>query len=91
MGRVKLKSAFKRAQKAQIKIILRMPNVSRGPFALHSYILVYPWILLTDSEGPDQTARLRSLIWTFAVRICPKTRFRIARPIYCVRKKNDVC
>ena len=26
-------------------------------------------ILLADSEGPDQTARMRSLIWAFAVRI----------------------
>ena len=39
-------------------------------------------IPLADSEGPDQTARMRRLISTFAVRICPKTRFRIARPIY---------
>ena len=35
-------------------------------------------ILLADSEGPDQTARMRSLIWAFAVCICPKARFRIA-------------
>ena len=34
-----------------------------------------------DSEGPDQTARMRRLIWAFAVRICPKTRFRMARPV----------
>ena len=25
------------------------------------------------SEGPDQTARMRRLIWAFAVRICPDT------------------
>ena len=25
-------------------------------FALHSYILLYPMILLADSEGPDQIA-----------------------------------
>ena len=25
-------------------------------------------ILFADNEGPDQTARLRSLIWAFAVR-----------------------
>ena len=30
-------------------------------------------ILLADREGPDQTARMRSLIRAFAVRICPKT------------------
>ena len=27
-------------------------------------------IVLADSEGPDQTARMRRLIWAFAVRIC---------------------
>ena len=36
--------------------------------------------LLADSKGPDQTARMRRLIWAFAVRICPKKRFRIAWP-----------
>ena len=39
-------------------------------------------ILLVDSEGPDQTARMRSLIRAFAVRIWPKTRFRRAQPIF---------
>ena len=41
-------------------------------------------ILIADSEGPGQTARMRSLIWAFAVRICPKTFFfffLMARPI----------
>ena len=48
---------------------------------LRSYILQYSMILLVDSEGPDQTARMRRLIWAFAGRICPeKTRFRMARP-----------
>ena len=37
--------------------------------------------LLADSEAPNQTARMRSLIWAFAIRICPKTRFRIAQLI----------
>ena len=32
-------------------------------------------ILLADSEGPDQTARMRRLIWAFAVRICTKILF----------------
>ena len=32
-------------------------------------------ILLAHSEGPDQTAHLRSLIWAFAVRIYSKTHF----------------
>ena len=30
-------------------------------------------ILLVDSEGPDQTARMRRLIWAFDVRMCPRT------------------
>ena len=32
-------------------------------------------ILLADSEGPDQTALMRSLIWAFTVCICVKTHF----------------
>ena len=39
-------------------------------------------ILLGDNEGPDQPARMRRLIMAFAVRIWPKTRFRIAQPKY---------
>ena len=37
-------------------------------------------ILLADSEGPDQTARMRRLIWAFAFRICPKTRLCMTQP-----------
>ena len=39
-------------------------------FALHWYMLWhrYQMILLADSEGPDQTERMRSLVWAF---ICP--------------------
>ena len=36
-------------------------------------------ILLADCEGPDQSARMRRLIWAFAIRIFPKTRFRMVR------------
>ena len=50
--------------------------------ALHSYILSYPMILLADLEDLDQAARMRRLIWASAVRIYPKTRFRMARPVY---------
>ena len=32
-------------------------------------------ILLADSEGPDQTARMRRLIWAFAVRTCSNSFF----------------
>ena len=38
-------------------------------FALNSYILQYPMILLADSEEPDQTAQVHGLIWAFAVSI----------------------
>ena len=37
-------------------------------------------ILLADSEGLDQTAPMRSLIWAFIVRKCPKARLLIALP-----------
>ena len=30
-------------------------------------------ILSADNEGPDQTARMRRLIWAIAVRIRPNT------------------
>ena len=36
-------------------------------------------ILWADREGPDQSARMRRLIWAFAIRIFPKTRFRMVR------------
>ena len=51
-------------------------------FALHSYSLQYLLILLADSEDPDQTVRMRRLIWAFYVRICPKICFRMARLKY---------
>ena len=34
-------------------------------------------ISLADSEGPDQTARMRSLIWAFAVRIWSEGTFSL--------------
>ena len=48
------------------------------PF-IHS---VSQMILLADTEVPDQTARMRALISAFAVRICPKTNFRMAQSIW---------
>ena len=41
-------------------------------FALQSYIMWGPMIVLADCEGPDQTVQMGRLIWAFAVRICPK-------------------
>ena len=66
--------------KMRTQILLRMRKVSSGHL-LHLNILQYPMILLADSVDPDQTARMRRLIWAFAVRICQKMRFRVARPI----------
>ena len=42
--------------------------------------------LLADSEGPDQTACLSSLIRAFPVCIYPKTCFRMAWPMWEVSK-----
>ena len=39
-----------------------------------------PMILFVDSEGPDQTTRMRRLIWGFAVHIFLKARFCMAQP-----------
>ena len=50
-------------------------------FALQSFILWYQ-ILKADIEAPDQTARMRLLIWASSVRICLKVRsLAIAWPI----------
>ena len=68
------KNAIKHAQNVRI----HAQSISHA-FALCLYIQYYPMVLLADSEGPDQTARMRSLIWAFAVRISPKTRFRMVK------------
>ena len=39
-----------------------------------------------DSQGPDQTAWVRWLTWTFAFCIYPKTCFHMARPVLCIKK-----
>ena len=46
-------------------------------------------ILLAGSGGPDQTVRMHRLIWAFAVRLCPKTRFHLART-KCKRAVNNM-
>ena len=51
-------------------------------FALNSYFLWYPMILLGNNEGADQTAWMCRLIWTFSVHICLKTCFCVAWPVY---------
>ena len=44
---------------------------------------VFVWGTLTeDSKGPDQTARMRSLIRAFAVRACSEDKFSLcAAPV----------
>ena len=44
-------------------------------FTFHSYILWHTIIVIADSEGSNQTARMRRLIWVFPVRIGPRSRF----------------
>ena len=83
---VKGKSAFEHAQNVRIYIILHMRSLIEA-FALRWNTLLYQMILFADSEGPDQIAWMLRLIWAFAVRICPKTRFRMARPIRSNHKK----
>ena len=78
MGHVKRKDVFEHVQNAQIQIHPTHAQTLIRGVSLHLYILECPMILLADSEGPDQTARMRSLIWAFTVRICPTTHFRIA-------------
>ena len=46
-------------------------------------------IQLVDMEGPDQIARMRSLIRACHVRICPNTRFRMARPMRNIREDAE--
>ena len=43
-------------------------------------------ILLADSKGHHKTARMRRLIRAIAAHICPKTRFRMARPFRSITK-----
>ena len=72
------------------------PAIAQSPvraFALHSYILKYPIILLANNRHPDLTARMRWLIWTFAVRICQRKRFCMARPklfFYLINKSTKM-
>ena len=40
-----------------------------------------PLIISVDNEGPDQTAQMHRLIWTFTVGICLKGCFRMSRLI----------
>ena len=44
---------------------------------------------VSGQQDPDQTAQMSRLIWAFAVRICQKTRFRMARHIL-IQSLTDV-
>ena len=70
----------------RFRLIPRMRKVSSGH--LLSIDKFCGMSLLADSEGPDQTARMRRLIWAFAVRTCPKTCFRLAWPISQTKFRN---
>ena len=47
----------------------------------HEQSTIRVFNLLADSEAPYQSAQMRRVIWAFAVRLCSKTRFRMARTI----------
>ena len=76
IGRVKQKCASKHAQYAK-----RSNHPAHVPsiiwtFAPHSYILQYPMILLAAKCRPWSDCTDAQVIFAFAVRICPKARFR---------------
>ena len=76
LGLVKRKSACKHAKSVRIHIILRLLKNSSGHLlSIEAFYLVTAKVLV----------RMRRLIWTFTVRICPKTRSRTARP-NCLRR-----
>ena len=47
-------------------------------------------ILFADGEGPDQTARMRRLMWASAVRICRIKRFCMEQPILRITPNKPV-
>ena len=64
----------------------RQPDHPPKPYGLivylgiRCYMLLYPIIQLPDSEGPDDSACLRKLMWAFVVRnLSPKTFMRERR------------
>ena len=59
-----------------------------GSFVSHSCFQLQPMILLADNEDADHTARMRRLIFAYAVGICPKTRFCMVHMIFI--KKNVI-
>ena len=79
MGRVKQKKCLQTCAKCADSHQPGHEQSRIRPFSPHWSILYYPVILLADREGPDQTARMRRLIWAFAVRICTKTRSKFRK------------
>ena len=67
MGLEKRLGAFEHAQKAQIHIHPAHAQNRIRTFAHHWRIWQCLTILLADSEGPDQTARMRRLIRAIAM------------------------
>ena len=92
MGRIKRKGTFKNTQNAHSDYPAHAQSIIRA-FALHLYILKYPKILLAYSEGTDQTARMRRLLWAFAVYILEDTFSHGAAHIYasCEKYRLDPC
>ena len=84
------KCAVGHLKKVWIHIILRHAQIFILAFALHWYILKYLMTPAAESEGPDQTAHPRSLIWPFAVRSLPKAHFRLKKLVWCLAVNKSV-
>ena len=70
MVHAKRNDVFEHAQNALIQIHHTHVQSFIRAFAFYCYNLQSTMIHLADSEGPDQTARMRRRIWVFAVHIC---------------------
>ena len=56
----------------------------------YAIVNLYQMIQLANSEGPDQTARMRSLIWAFAVHIYPDMFSHGTAKIYIKMKTDEM-
>ena len=74
----------------RVHIILHMLKVSSGHLLSIETFYSIHFIVFVDSEGPDQTAHLRSLIRAFAVCMCPKTSLHMAQSIWSFQRLNCI-
>ena len=84
IGRAKRKCVFEHAQNTHSDSSYACAKCHPGICSplMHSIV---SYVLLADSAVPDHIARMLRLIWAFAVRICPKTCFLKALPIWWIK------